>query len=495
MRLTPYQYTYSRIAHDTGVPPIRAMALEFPDDVLTMQDWNGSRYQYMSGESLLVAPVFEDASTRDSIYLPAGQWHDYWDGTVYKNATGGSIINGYDAPLQKLPLFVKAGAIIPMWPEMLYFNEKPHDPITLDIYPYGSTNFTMYEDDGVTRLAINGSAFAKTLISCDGPGLPGSDVVNTTVTVGPSQGEFAGKLRERSYHLQVHTKRAPQTVTVNGDLLTRVGSFASLDAASTGWFFTRVEFGGVVYVKPPPTSTSESVTVVLGQGPNYKHICLEECVEAGHPKYNDQSFSVTKGDQALVIKEAIGKDPQCLTFGVEKDTGWCLHNALSSEPSLCLEMCVLGGGSVPSSRFTGRLPLGCATSHTVVVAGSGTPAVELQPCVAPVQQWVYNETDFHLHQSQNVKSCIDFDTSDKHAIIYGCHAGGNQRWLLNPNGTKRIVSFSSTNISKDLCMTGCTLAEEAASEDISRHTPAEQAKCLADARRQQLPAGEFCGLW
>ena len=49
----------------------------------------------------------------------------------YTNASGGTVIDGYDAPLRKLPLFVKAGAIIPMWPEMLYFNEKPHDPITL----------------------------------------------------------------------------------------------------------------------------------------------------------------------------------------------------------------------------------------------------------------------------------------------------------------------------------------------------------------------------
>jgi len=51
-------------------------------DKLTLQDWNGSRYQFMSGEWLLVAPVFNDSSFRDSIYLPAGQWIDYWDGTV-----------------------------------------------------------------------------------------------------------------------------------------------------------------------------------------------------------------------------------------------------------------------------------------------------------------------------------------------------------------------------------------------------------------------------
>jgi alpha-glucosidase (family GH31 glycosyl hydrolase) len=70
--------------------------------------------QYMSGEWLLAAPVYEDAVTRDGIYLPAGEWWDYWDGTV---SQGPQTVDGYAAPLDKLPLFVREGAIIPMWPD------------------------------------------------------------------------------------------------------------------------------------------------------------------------------------------------------------------------------------------------------------------------------------------------------------------------------------------------------------------------------------------
>ena len=151
MRLTPYFYTYSRVAHDTGIPPVRAMALEFQNDANTFPNNTGTAYQFMAGEFFLVAPVYEDAVVRSGIYLPEGVWYDYWTGTMY---SGPSTLDNYSAPLHVLPLFVKSGAIIPMWPDsMLYFNEKRLDPLTLDIYPNGTTQFELYEDDGVTRQA------------------------------------------------------------------------------------------------------------------------------------------------------------------------------------------------------------------------------------------------------------------------------------------------------------------------------------------------------
>ena len=68
--LLPYQYTYSRLAHDTGMPPVRAMALQFPEDKSTYENHTGSAYQFMSGDWFLVAPVYQNSTTRDGIYLP-----------------------------------------------------------------------------------------------------------------------------------------------------------------------------------------------------------------------------------------------------------------------------------------------------------------------------------------------------------------------------------------------------------------------------------------
>jgi alpha-glucosidase (family GH31 glycosyl hydrolase) len=69
--------------------------------------------QFMTGSALLVAPVYENTTTRDGIYLPAGEWFDYWSGEAMD---GNTTIDGYSAPLEILPVFVKAGSIIPMWP-------------------------------------------------------------------------------------------------------------------------------------------------------------------------------------------------------------------------------------------------------------------------------------------------------------------------------------------------------------------------------------------
>ena len=78
MRLTPYLYTYCNEAYETGVPVVRAMVLEYPDDPVALD--KTTQYQFMSGESFLVAPVYKPAMERDSIYFPAGKWIDYWSG-------------------------------------------------------------------------------------------------------------------------------------------------------------------------------------------------------------------------------------------------------------------------------------------------------------------------------------------------------------------------------------------------------------------------------
>jgi len=206
MRLTPYMYTYSREACDTGVPTVRAMVLEFPDDPVT---WSKrTQYQFMSGEWFLVAPVYEDTIVRNDIYLPAGKWIDYWDGREFN---GPMVLNSYDAPLDKLPLFVRAGAIVPMYPEMLHDREKPKDPVTIDVYPFGKTSFNLYEDDGLTQEYRNG-AFARTLIEVEAPkslDVPGAQI---TVKVGAAKGTYTDVPATRSYVVDVHVPSKPASV-------------------------------------------------------------------------------------------------------------------------------------------------------------------------------------------------------------------------------------------------------------------------------------------
>jgi alpha-glucosidase len=268
-RLTPYLYTYARDAYDTGVPTDRAMVLEFPDDPVT---WSKrTQYQFMAGAWFLVAPVYQDAPIRDDIYLPAGRWIDYWDGT---ELNGPTTLNGYAAPLEKLPLFVRAGAIVPMYPEMLYDGQHPADPVTLDIYPSGRSRFALYEDDGDTQQYRTG-AFARTVITAVAAPVPDAAGDRIAVTVGPTDGHYEGMPTARTYVLEVHEPRKPASVTVGGRALHELAADgtgrqavdrarAAFEAAADGWWFDASDRHGVLHVKVGSQTLAAGFAVTIG---------------------------------------------------------------------------------------------------------------------------------------------------------------------------------------------------------------------------------------
>src|SRR5919108_3783170 len=91
---------------------VRPLWLEYPEDPATVRE--EVKYEFLAGEAFLVAPVHDDRAVRDGIYLPAGMWTDYWTGEQHR---GPVRLHDYPAPLDRLPLFVKGGSIIPMWPK------------------------------------------------------------------------------------------------------------------------------------------------------------------------------------------------------------------------------------------------------------------------------------------------------------------------------------------------------------------------------------------
>ncbi|HEY0006500.1 MAG TPA: TIM-barrel domain-containing protein [Pyrinomonadaceae bacterium] len=142
-RLMPFLYTTLEEAHRTGVPLFRPLLLNYQQDesTLNLDD------QFMVGTDLLVAPILQPNQTGRLVYLPAGMWYDFWTSRKYR---GGTMIR-VDAPLETVPMFVRAGAVIPTGPEMSYVGEKPLTP-NFVIYPdeKGEARATLYEDDGVS---------------------------------------------------------------------------------------------------------------------------------------------------------------------------------------------------------------------------------------------------------------------------------------------------------------------------------------------------------
>ena len=252
-RLLPYHYTYAAQASRTGIGPVRPLVLEYPDD---RQTWGeAAKYEFLAGEAFLVAPVSSDTTVRDGIYLPKGSWTDYWTGQVF---VGPLTLNGYSAPPEKLPLFVKGGSIIPMWPEgTLSWKTRDRSRLDLDVYPAQPGSFTLYEDDGVTRGYSRGE-YAEQAFTVT-PGATG-----ITVGIGPSVGTYAGKVDRRAYRLTVHDLGVTTGVSVGDTVLPRYDDKAAFDAAATGWYRDPSRAGQTV-VQLPPLAADASATVTLAR--------------------------------------------------------------------------------------------------------------------------------------------------------------------------------------------------------------------------------------
>ncbi|HLV37809.1 MAG TPA: TIM-barrel domain-containing protein, partial [Spirillospora sp.] len=139
-RLLPYLYSVVAQAAEYGWPVVRPMFTVEPHNPAI----RGIDDSYLLGDSLLVAPVLERGAVQRSVYLPAGMdWYDYWTNECFE---GGQTID-VTAPLERLPLFVRSGAVIPHWPDMQYVGQKEIDKLTLRLYP-GSHETILYEDAG-----------------------------------------------------------------------------------------------------------------------------------------------------------------------------------------------------------------------------------------------------------------------------------------------------------------------------------------------------------
>ena len=243
-RFFPYRWTYARLAHEKGHPIARALALKYPNDTNTYnQD-----YEFLFGDWILVAPIVDSGASRD-IYLPEGKWIDFWNGTTY---AGPRTVKSYNAPEDIIPLFVRAGAIIPMIEVQQTWLGCTVDPITLKVYPSGTSSFRLYGDN----------------ITYQGRTAPYTDLKDNTFECIESGREIEINIGQSdvSYRLEVHCDIEPAVVKTNGSTIDRVIQ-SEYSSASRGWYYDAS--GKMVYVKfPGSASTSHKVIVDKVGGPN-----------------------------------------------------------------------------------------------------------------------------------------------------------------------------------------------------------------------------------
>ena len=188
-RLMPYIYaTASDTYYDSGTI-MRGLVMDFPND----DKGKSINDQYLFGHALLVAPVYEYKARSRSVYLPKGaDWYNFY--------TGEKLIGGQtttvSAPVTQIPLFVKAGSVVPMGPVTQYVDEKPDAPLTITVYTGADGAFSLYEDDGVSNQYTKGASSRIPLSYDDKTG---------TLTIGARTGSFPGMVEKRAFRVRFIT--------------------------------------------------------------------------------------------------------------------------------------------------------------------------------------------------------------------------------------------------------------------------------------------------
>jgi alpha-glucosidase (family GH31 glycosyl hydrolase) len=245
--LQPYIYTEARRTYDSGVAFFRPLYYDWPE----ASEAYSSKDEYLFGDQMLVAPVTAPAEkvsglATEKVWLPEGLWIEWPTG---KYISGPTAVNR-SFSIDQIPVYVKAGAIVPMQPPMRYTGERPVDPLIVNVWPLkpgASSSYSVYEDSGVSVEYQHG-VFARTPIKA------AQDGDTLRVEIGPVEGGYPGMMKTPRYELRLPADWPPASVTVNGAPVAHAGH-----AGEGGWAFEGNTLTTAIPV--PATEVAEKVIV------------------------------------------------------------------------------------------------------------------------------------------------------------------------------------------------------------------------------------------
>jgi alpha-D-xyloside xylohydrolase len=198
-RLMPYIYTLGADTYFKDGTIMRGLVMDFAGDRKT---WDVDD-EYMFGPAFLVAPVTEYKARSRKVYLPSGSsWYDFYTGRSVK---GGQTIDAA-APYERMPLFVRAGSIVPTGPEIQHTGNNSHSPLTLNVYTGADGSFSLYEDDGVSRQYLHGQ-YSRIPIQWDQE--------TKTLAIGAREGTYPGMAGKRTIHIRWMKPNTPRALSLD----------------------------------------------------------------------------------------------------------------------------------------------------------------------------------------------------------------------------------------------------------------------------------------
>jgi alpha-glucosidase len=225
-------------ASETGSPAFRPLLLEYPDDPATYERDD----EFLFGSDLLVAPALREPATERDVYLPAGDWYDFWTGKRYDGGKGMKV----PLTLDKIPVFVRGGAFVFRQPVVQHTGQMSGQPLIVDVYPAARSEASYYEDDGATLEYSQGTVFRRAFRQSREEG-------RCVIDVGLGAGSY--RPAPRDLVLRVRFDDIPRHVRVGSESLAPTNTAI---AGLTGW--SRMP-DGVVTIRMPDRFDAMQVTI------------------------------------------------------------------------------------------------------------------------------------------------------------------------------------------------------------------------------------------
>ena len=265
MNILPYIYSEAQQCTDDGTPLMRAMFIDFPEDTNTYS----LDEQYMFGRSILVAPIVNEGQTVKEVYLPDGEWIDFFHNAL----TAGGGTKSYYCSTDSIPVYIRNGSIIPMNMNNDYElggtignDVDDYTNLTFRIYPSGNSSYTLHHSDGTTMIVSVVESFDTNTVTATVP----SSAISVTLQVFGTN---------------------PQSVNVNGTALNRVYTVADLAASNSGYYYSAEE--KMTYVKLPAAAMNRTVVLNgISKAPMEAEHAVQENVttNTNHTGYFGEGF-------------------------------------------------------------------------------------------------------------------------------------------------------------------------------------------------------------
>jgi alpha-D-xyloside xylohydrolase len=423
-RLLPYIYSVAWKVTNEGYTMMRPLVMDFRADAQA----DGIGNQFLFGPSLMVNPVTTSGATSRSVYLPAGAtWFDFWTGATL---AGGQTITA-NAPIETMPLYARAGSIVPMGPTIQYAMQSS-DPVELRVYPGANGSFTLYEDEGDNYDYESGARATIPFTWDDG---------TKTLTIGARQGSFPGMLAQRTFRVVfVRSGHGVGVATTPADVVvTYDGSAVAVPQPSAP------------AVPPAPTSVSASVSnghpviswdALQGSGEVFYHV--RRALQSGGP-YTEVASGV---DGTSFTDTTAPAGSLCYYVVSAENAGG--EGPISSEVSVTSGAAAMQAllmfnesGGATAADATGNGWNGSLVNSPTLVAGKGGNAVSLNG----TNQYVSLPTGAVASLNNfTISAWVNPSTVSTWSRVFDFGTGTTNYMFLTPKcGGTGVVRFAITN--------------------------------------------------